>query len=225
MRNNVKKITFFLFLFLINYCFALDCNQISIIQKPIVFNTQRIALTEDYRLHHYGIQSKSITISPKMIVLHWTATANLVDAFNDFYFPVVIKRPELMGFSSLNVSAHYLVDRDGKIYQLMLDNMMARHTIGLNNISIGIENVGGTKETPLTSEQINANVCLILFLKKKYPTIHYLIGHYEYLKFKNTPLWEDKFPGYITQKEDPGPAFMKAVRSLLPKNVEFQSSP
>src|SRR5580693_7225904 len=51
-------------------------------------------------------------------------------------------RPELQREGELNVSAHFLVDRDGTIYRLMPETWMARHCIGLNRVAIGIENVG-----------------------------------------------------------------------------------
>ena len=64
---------------------ALNCSTIKIIQKPILFSAERIQLTRDYRLHHYGINSKSIMITPQMIVLHWTALSNFKAAFSAFY--------------------------------------------------------------------------------------------------------------------------------------------
>ncbi len=39
-----------------------------------------------------------------------------------------------------------MVDRDGTRYRLMPETYMARHVIGLNYYSIGIENVGGSME-------------------------------------------------------------------------------
>ena len=60
----------------------------------------------------------------------------------------------------VNVSAHYLVARNGTIYRLMPDNWMARHCIGLNYDSIGIENVGGGKHGKLTRKQLEANVAV-----------------------------------------------------------------
>ncbi len=98
----------------------------------------------------------------------------------------------------------------------MPSNWMARHVIGLNNIAIGIENVGGIhKQLELTEAQVNANAVLIRMLVKQYPTIHYLIGHYEYLKFKNSPLWEEKDSAYFTKKIDPGDSFMHRVRAKV----------
>ena len=66
----------------------------------------------------------------------------------------------------------------------MPSNWMARHVIGLNYSSIGIENVGGkgNKKDDLTPEQLKSNIALVAYLKGKYPTIEYLIGHHEYTK-------------------------------------------
>ena len=40
------------------------------------------------------------------------------------------------------VCAHFVVDRDGTIHQLVSLRFMCRHTVGLNHIAIGIEHVG-----------------------------------------------------------------------------------
>jgi N-acetyl-anhydromuramyl-L-alanine amidase AmpD len=40
------------------------------------------------------------------------------------------------------VCAHFVVDRDGTIYQLVSLRWMCRHTVGLNDVAIGIEHVG-----------------------------------------------------------------------------------
>jgi beta-N-acetylhexosaminidase len=123
-------------------------------------------------------------------------------------------RPDIIKASALNVSAHFLVARDGTIYQLMPDNWMARHVIGLNYSTIGIENVGGkhNKEEDLTPAQVQANIDLVNYLKQKYPSIEYLIGHHEYRAMETTPLWLEKDAGYRTQKADPGESFMQEVR-------------
>ena len=88
-------------------------------------------------------------------------------------------------------------------HQLMPDNWMARHTIGLNHNAIGIENIGGIDgKDDLTEAQVKANAFLVCHLKKKYPAIKHLIGHNEYLRFKNTKLWLEKDPNYQTDKTD-----------------------
>lgn len=190
----------------------------SIIQKPILFTEKRKKLTKEYIKSHYGFDVKDITIQPKSVVLHWTAIMDLEKSFERLNSELLFSdRADIAKASALNVSAHFLVDRDGTIYQLMPDNWMARHVIGLNYSSIGVENVGGegnTKED-LTKEQLDANIRLVRYLQAKYPTIKNVIGHHEYREFEGTALWLEKDDGYRTKKADPGEKFMRDVREAL----------
>jgi len=100
---------------------------------------------------------------------------------------------------------------------------MARHVIGLNHTAIGVENVGGTEEKPLTDAQLQSNIALVKYLAKKY-NIEYLIGHYEYTDFEDHPLWLEKDDGYRTKKTDPGEDFMRKVRQAT-ENLDFKENP
>jgi len=111
----------------------------------------------------------------------------------------------------LNVSSQYLVDRDGTIYQLLPETTMARHTIGLNHVAIGIENVGNGTDLPLTNSQLASNAAIIRYLAGKYD-LEYLIGHYEYTRFEGHVLWKEKDKAYRTEKTDPGEDFMQRIR-------------
>lgn len=199
-------------------CLSFSFGAPKIIQRPIDFSEKRISLTRDYIYAHYGVKTETIRISPRLIVIHWTALDTLSKSFQAF------KKEELAGHrgelkgSSLNVSAHFLVDRDGTIYQLMPDHWMARHVIGLNHTAIGIENVGGVGgKEDLTEAQVKANAHLVLHLQKKYPKIERVIGHFEYLELEKTGLWKEAVAGYRTTKIDPGPKFMTELRALLGK--------
>jgi len=188
---------------------------ITIVDKPIDFGKQRVAMTKEYIAKHYGLHPKTIKITPKIIVLHWTADMGLESSFNRLKPQrLLTDRKDIAKASALNVSAHFLVARDGTIYQLMSDNYMARHVIGLNYSALGVENVGGegNKADDLTTAQLKANIKLVRYLKAKYPTIQYLIGHHEYRKMEQTPLWLEKDKGYRTTKKDPGARFMRDVR-------------
>ena len=190
----------------------------SIRHKPIKFTKLRKELTQAYIQKHYGKDVKDITIVPKMVVLHWTAMMNFEDSYDRLYSEKLWSdRKDIASASLLNVSAHFLVDRDGTIYQLMPDNWMARHVIGLNYSAIGVENVGGraNKDEDLTPAQLRANIRLVNYLKYKYPTIQYVIGHYEYRDFEKSSLWLEKDSGYRTVKVDPGKNFMHAVREAI----------
>jgi len=196
----------------------------TIIDTPIVFDTQRIELTKDYLRDRYGIEQDDIEIAPRMIVLHWTVYETLEASYAAFEYPTLPNwRPDIENISGLNVSAHFLVDQDGTIYRLMPETYMARHVIGLNHCAIGIENVGGTENTPLTEAQLKSNIDLVHYLAKKYP-IEYLIGHFEYTRFEGHELWLEVDDGYRTEKTDPGPDFMTAVRDATIK-LDFKPIP
>ncbi len=195
-----------------------------IVDKPIVFDQKRVELTREYLSERYGIQQESPNILPKMIVLHWTVISSLDEAFEAFDSPTLPDwRPDIKNVSGLNVSSQFMVDRDGTIYSLMPETNMARHVIGLNHCAIGIENIGGTEELPLTRAQLKANIWLVEYLNDKYP-IDYLIGHYEYANFVGHPLWLEKDETYRTIKTDPGKDFMQKVRKAT-KYLNFKPVP
>lgn len=187
----------------------------AIVDRPITFNEEREILTLEYLSNRYGLEKDSPEIVPKMIVLHWTVIPTLQKSFEAFDNPTLPNwRPDIKDVSGLNVSSQFIVDRDGTIYRLLPETVMARHVIGLNHCAIGIENVGGAEDQPLTRAQLKSNVWLVRYLAEKYP-IDYLIGHYEYQLFEGHPLWLEKDDGYRTVKTDPGIDFMAKVRKKV----------
>ena len=193
------------------------CAPQRIVDRPVPFGEDRIQLTREYARDHYGLDVSGIEITPRIIVLHWTAGRSLEGDFRTFS-PSTLQgsRPDLRKAGELNVGIHFLVDRDGKIYRLMPETWMARHVIGLNYHAIGVENVGGMRGVDdLTAEQRAANIWLVRYLEKKYPTIEYLIGHHEYRVFEGHRLWLERDSTYRTAKSDPGPAFMGAIRAAV----------
>lgn len=196
----------------------ISCSSVKIIDKPVVMNAKRDSLSLEYLRARYGIDQKTPNIDPKMVVVHWTAIPTLEKTLKAFD-PVMLPnwRPEIAGASALNVAAQFVVDQDGTIYRLLPETYMARHVIGLNHCAIGIENVGGLKDKPLTKKQLKSNIRLIKYLKKKYPDIEYVIGHLEYTRFENSPLWKEIDPNYRTKKTDPGVEFINAIRKKTSK--------
>ena len=209
----MKKILLFL---LINSLIFKALSQ-KIIDHPIIYDSVRKALSLQYLKERHGLIQTEPTLSPKMIVSHWTAIPTLEGSFNAFNSVTLKNRKELIEASPLNVSIHFLVDRDGTIYRLMPEKLMARHVIGLNWCALGIENVGDGKKFPLTEAQLQANIFIVKYLKKKYKSIEYLIGHHEYTSFQNTPLWKETNPNYRTGKTDPGDEFMEKLRKGVKK--------
>jgi N-acetyl-anhydromuramyl-L-alanine amidase AmpD len=195
-----------------------------IIPKPIDFGAERVKLTIAYRRRHQDAKADSVEIQPRMVILHWTAINSFASTWS--YFNRVraeAARPDLAAAGEVNVSAHFLVDRDGTIYQLMPENWMARHCIGLNHVAIGIENVGEGQKFPLTEAQAKADAALVRYLAAKYPITH-LIGHMEYRSMEGTPLFLELDPKYRNSKPDPGAEFMSRVRFLV-RDLKLQGPP
>ncbi len=73
-----------------------------------------------------------------MIVEHFTASSTYGPAFNTF----AANAPDVEFGERPGVCAHFIVDRDGTIHQLVRLKWMCRHTVGLNHVAFGIEHVG-----------------------------------------------------------------------------------
>jgi hypothetical protein len=195
-----------------------------IVSKPINFDQERIELTIAYRRLHQDPEAHDVIIQPKMVILHWTGIPSFISTWNYFNRTrAEAERAELAAAGEVNVSAQFLVDRDGTIYSLMPDNWMARHCIGLNHVAIGVENVGDGGKFPLTDAQVKANAALIRYLAGKYPITH-LIGHMEYRRMEGTSFFVERDPKYRNTKPDPGADFMRQVRALV-ADLKLQGPP
>jgi hypothetical protein len=109
----------------------------AIIWKPIPFSAQRKAETAAYAQHHYGIDTWRLA-HPKVIVEHYTATPSFSSAYNTF----AADTPDAELGELPGTCAHFIVDSDGTIYQLVPLSVICRHTVGLNYTALGIEHVG-----------------------------------------------------------------------------------
>lgn len=192
--------------------------------KPIQYDEERSELSLQYLYDRYGIEQEMPSIVPRMVVIHHTVIPTMQQTYEAFYSPKLPDtRGEIQGAGTLNVSSHFLVDRDGSIYRLLPETMMARHVIGLNHCAIGIENVGGTEDLPLTRAQLKANIWLLNYLNGKYD-LEYVVGHHEYRAFEGHVLWKEQDSAYRTVKYDPGKKFMRKLRRAT-KNANFMPLP
>jgi len=185
----------------------------------IPWTAEREALTEAYLQAHRtaplsGNPEVDTRMTPRAIVLHWTAGPTAASAWATFAPDHLGGRDDLRAGGDLNVGAHYVVDQDGTIERLFPDDHVVRHCIGLNHVAIGVENVGGDAAHPLTAAQVAADVGLIRTLAARYP-IEVLLGHLEYRRMEGSRLFEERDPAYRTTKPDPGAAFMAEVRAGL----------
>ena len=122
------------------------------------------------------------------VIIHFTAQDSVQQTIRTF----TIKSTE--------VSAHYVVSKDGKVYHMVNDYLRSNHAglgkwgsvTDMNSISLGIE-VDNNGSEPFTNAQIKSLLQLLAQLKKAYniPTANF-IGHQDFAP---------------KRKPDPGPLF------------------
>jgi N-acetylmuramoyl-L-alanine amidase len=122
------------------------------------------------------------------VIIHFTAQDSVQQTIRTF----TIKSTE--------VSAHYVIGKDGKVYHMVNDYLRSNHAgVGkwgsvtdMNSISLGIE-IDNNGSEPFTDLQIKSLLQLLAQLKKTYniPTANF-IGHQDFAP---------------RRKPDPGPLF------------------
>jgi beta-N-acetylhexosaminidase len=149
-----------------------------IIRDYIPFPKKRVDEMRRYARRHYGLDTALLS-RPRVIVEHYTAGNSYRSAWNTFAADVPdVELHELPG-----VCAHYVIDRGGRIHQLVRLRYMCRHTVGLNHTAIGIEHVGTSDEAVMGNRrQLRASLRLTRWLQSRYPvTTANVIGHNESL--------------------------------------------
>jgi N-acetyl-anhydromuramyl-L-alanine amidase AmpD len=74
---------------------------------------------------------------------------------------------EFKNANGRQVSAHYVIDDNGDIYQMVQDSERTNHARGANRNSIGIEHVRAADQ-PIADEQVAASAALIRWLLAQY---------------------------------------------------------
>lgn len=112
-------------------------------------------------------------------------------------------------FSTYGVSAHYVIGRDGKIYQLVDEKDNSYHagksslpdgTTNVNSCSIGIELMTSYTESP-TEEQNKALLSLINNIKKRY-SIKYVLRHSDIAPVRKTDPWNFDWDAFKTRLDE-----------------------
>jgi N-acetylmuramoyl-L-alanine amidase-like protein len=149
-----------------------------IVQKPIPFPVQRKLETAAYASRHYGLDTWRLR-RPRVIVEHYTAS----DSFASAYATFAADTPDPELHELPGTCAHFVVDRDGTIYQLVPVTVMCRHTVGLNYTAIGIEHIGTSDAEILANpRQLAASLALTVWLMATdHVQLRNVIGHNESL--------------------------------------------
>jgi N-acetylmuramoyl-L-alanine amidase len=163
-----------------------------IVWKPIPFGAKRKAEMAQYSERHYGIDS--YVLHPKVIVEHYTATTSFASAYNTFAADI----PDAELHQLPGTCAHFIIDRDGTIYQLVPLTIMCRHTVGLNYVAVGVEHVG-TSDAEILNDaaQMRSSLELTAWLMQRYHiALKNVIGHNESL---TSPYHKELYAPWRTQ--------------------------
>jgi len=163
-----------------------------VVWKPIPYGATRRAEMATYSQKHYGI--RSWVLRPRAIVEHVTAT----DSFSSVYSTFAADVPDAELHELPGTCAHFVIDRDGTIYQLVPLNVMCRHTVGLNWVAIGIEHVGvSDAEVMRDAAQMRSSLALTVWLMWRYRILlANVIGHNESL---TSPLHKELYAPWRCQ--------------------------
>jgi len=181
-----------------------------VVAKPIPFGAARRAETVRYAARHYGLHTWRLT-HPHVIVEHYTAGSSFSSAWSTFAADV----PDSELHELPGTCAHYVIDTDGTIYQLVSLTTICRHTVGLNCPAIGIEHVG-TRDAEILHDrrQLAASLRLTLWLMHRYGiSLPNVIGHAESL---TSPYHRERYAPWRCQTHaDWQHADMNAYRAKL----------
>jgi N-acetylmuramoyl-L-alanine amidase len=183
-----------------------------VISRPIPFGPKRKKEMAAYSQRHYGQRTARLS-HPHVIVEHYTANNSFSATFNTFASDAA--DPEL--HEKPGTCAHFVVDSDGTIYQLVRLRLRCRHTVGLNWTAIGIEHVGTSDAAVLDRPKVlKASLRLTRWLRCRYAIkVRDVIGHAESL---GSPYHHEKVARLRHQTHgDMTHAAMKRYRAKLAK--------
>jgi beta-N-acetylhexosaminidase len=166
-----------------------------------------------YAKRHYG--KNGISLRPKLIVEHFTQTTSFSSAFSTFAANQAdVEFHELPG-----VCAHFLIDTNGRIWNLVPIKIMCRHTVGLNDRAIGIEHVAMSDASVMGNHgQLTASIRLTRWLRCRYGiALRDVIGHSESLSSR----WHhERVAAFRGQTHnDMSPSTMRRYRRVVARSA------
>jgi beta-N-acetylhexosaminidase len=172
---------------------ALAAPRPAIVWKPIPFPQARLAETAAYSARHYGQRTWRLS-RPRVLVEHATANRSFPATWSTFASDQ--RDPELHELPG--TCAHFVIDRDGTIYQLVRLAVRCRHTVGLNWTAIAIEHVGlSGAEVLANRRQLASSLALTRWLMARFDiALGDVIGHNESLE---SPYHRERYAAWRCQ--------------------------
>ena len=186
----------------------------AIVQKAIPYGPKRKKQMAAYANRHYGVRTWELT-DPKVVVLHYTVSNTASSPWNLFASNTPSPGPSGSKPESPGGCTHFIVDKDGTIYQLAPLTTMCRHAIGINHRSVGIEFVEMSSASNILNrpKQRAAGVRLVRWLQSRLG-IHTkdVIGH---RMVNDSPYFQERVPGWRNDHTDWSAAQVRRLRALL----------
>ena len=144
--------------------------------KRIPFGATRKRQMAAYSKRHYGTAAWRLT-DPAVVVEHFTGGTSFSAAWNTF-----ASNAKHLG-EYPGTCAHFIIDTDGTIYQLVPLWIRCRHAMGMNWTSFGIEHVGTSDAGVMgNAAEIASSYRLTLWLVEHFHLqVRNVIGHAENL--------------------------------------------
>ena len=179
MIMKLKFVILITILFVFNSVYAQ--NELKIIDKTVSFGMR-------------PLENRTIDA----VIIHSVYNKTDTDKYN---VDDIIKQ-----FTKYHVSSHYMIDRAGKIYQLVKEQNVAFHAgksvlpdgrTAVNNCSIGIELITSkdSLDAP-TVNQIQSLVALVKNIKSRYK-INYVLRHSDIAPGRKTDPWNMNWEEFL----------------------------
>jgi len=178
-RNNLNIKTLLCLIFFFNLSTLSSQSKLKIVDKTVSFGMRTTQL-------------RNIDV----IIVHSVYNASGGDIYD---IDLVIKQ-----FSRYRVSSHYIIGREGTIYQLVKEKNISFHAgqsslpdgrKGVNTCSIGIELIDSVGDAP-TELQIRSLTLLVKDIESRYP-IKFVLRHSDIAPGRKTDPWNMDWADFL----------------------------
>jgi N-acetylmuramoyl-L-alanine amidase len=175
---------------------------------------------EEYREYFQQYYRDSeLSLKPGMIVLQFSGTENFSRLWHTF-----VNGGTYDGKKG-HLSVHYIIDKDGSIYELMPPNRRVRGTYGVNHVAITVSLIGRNEQEIIdNNRQMRTSFALVRWLMNQHRIPkEKVLAHTEVAVGKElvpeyTDFYDTKYPNHYppnSQTRGPGRAYMFKLRYFL----------
>ncbi len=178
--------------------------------KPNIWSQSALTIVD--KTVNFGMRTVPLR-NIDAIIVHSVYNASGGDIYD---IDLVIKQ-----FSHYHVSSHYVIGREGTIYQLVKEMNVSFHAgksslpdgrTGLNSCSIGIELLDSVGDSP-TEKQIASLTALVKDIKSRLP-IKYVLRHSDIAPGRKTDPWNMDWGDFLRRIGDKDSIYFMKIHYL-----------